>query len=58
MDILESYFKFIKYTSLITEEKKYNIIRLICKYICKFHLLHEESIELTFFTHELTGLCK
>lgn len=56
MDILDSYFKFIKYTELIDEEKKYNIISLICKYISTFHLLHEEAIELTFFTHELSRL--
>ena len=37
-------------------KKKYNIISLICKYISTFHLLHEEAIELTFFTHELSRL--
>ena len=53
MDILDSYFKFIKMTPLLDETKKYKIIKLICKYISIFHTLHEDDIELALFTNEL-----
>ena len=56
MDILDSYFQFIKYTKLIPEETKYKIIAIICEYIARFNTQHEHSIELTFFTLDLYNL--
>ena len=53
MDILDGYFSFVKTTPLLDEEKKYQIIKIICKYICLFHTLHEDEIELVLFTNEL-----
>ena len=53
MDILDSYFTFIKITDMIEENIKYKIIRLILKYIALFHTLHENEIELALFTNEL-----
>ena len=53
MDILDSYFKFIKMTPIVHETQKYQIIKLICKYISLFHTLHEDDIELALFTNEL-----
>ena len=53
MDILDSYFLFIKTSKLIDETSKYEIIKLICKYISIFHTLHEDDIELALFTNEL-----
>ena len=53
MDILDSYFLFIKNTNSISEEQKYNIIPLICKYITIFHNVHEDEIELALFTNNL-----
>ena len=53
MDILDSYFKFIKMTTILNETQKYKIIKLICKYISIFHTLHEDDIELALFTNEL-----
>ena len=53
MDILDSYFLFIKTTDLICENKKYKIIALICKYITIFHNIHEDEIELAFFTNNV-----
>ncbi|GAF88793.1 unnamed protein product, partial [marine sediment metagenome] len=41
MDILDSYFQFIKITDIIKEIDKYKTIRLLCKYISYFHTLHE-----------------
>ena len=56
MDILDSYFLFIKNTKNIIEEQKYNIIPFICKYITIFHNIHEDEIELALFTNNLIKL--
>jgi replication factor C subunit 2/4 len=56
MDILDSYFTFIKVTNLLDETIKYKVIKLILKYIALFHTLHENDIELAFFTNELIKL--
>jgi replication factor C subunit 2/4 len=53
MDILDSYFQFIKITDLLDETSKYKSITIICEYISIFHMLHEDEIELVFFTHDL-----
>jgi len=53
MDILDSYFQFIKITNLLDETSKYKSIIIICEYISLFHTLHEDEIELVFFTHDL-----
>ena len=58
MDILDSYFLFIKTTPLINEIQKYEIIKQICKYISFFHTLHEDDIELAMFTNELNNNIK
>jgi DNA polymerase III delta prime subunit len=58
MDILDGYFTFIKITQMLDETQKYNIIKLICKYISLFHTLHEHDIELAFFTNELNKMIK
>lgn len=55
-DILDSYFTFVKITDTLAEEKKYNIIPLLCKYIAIFHDIHEDEIELSFFTNNLINL--
>tara|TARA_Y100000389_G_scaffold141737_1_gene139648 strand:+ start:5409 stop:6383 length:975 start_codon:yes stop_codon:yes gene_type:complete len=53
VDILDSYFNYIKNSTIITESGKYKIIQTICKYISYFYTKHEDSIELCLFTHEL-----
>lgn len=53
MDILDSYFLFIKNTTILSEEEKYNIIPYICKYITIFNNIHEDEIELALFTNNL-----
>ena len=53
MDILDSYFLFIKTTNILTENEKYKIIAIICKYITMFHNIHEDEIELALFTNNL-----
>ena len=56
MDILDSYFTFIKITNILDEDIKYKVIKLILKYIALFHTLHENEIELALFTNELLKL--
>jgi DNA polymerase III delta prime subunit len=46
MDILDSYFVYIKYNEHIKDNNKYEIVKLICKYITVFHNIHEDEIEL------------
>lgn len=53
MDILDTYFTFIKYTDIVEEEKKYIIFKLLCKYISIFYTVHEDEIELILFTNSL-----
>jgi len=55
MDILDSYFNFIKISSCLTDEQKYIVVPYICKYISVFHNIHEDEIELTFFTNNLVN---
>ena len=55
MDILDTYFLFLKITHLIDEDKKYEIIPFICKYISVFHNIHENEIELALFTNNIIG---
>lgn len=53
MDILDTFFLYIKTTDILNENEKYTIIPLICKYITIFHDLHEDDIELALFTNNL-----
>ena len=56
MDILDNYFIFIKNTTILTEDQKYNIIPFICKYITIFHNIHEDEIELALFTNNIVNI--
>jgi len=56
MDIYDNYFIFIKSTDLLIETQKYEIIKLLCKYITIFHNIHEDEIELALFTNNLIEL--
>jgi DNA polymerase III delta prime subunit len=58
MDILDNYFLFVKFTNLLTETQKYNIIPIICKYITVFHNIHEDEIELALFSNNLFSILK
>jgi|694.fasta_scaffold52585_4 DNA polymerase III delta prime subunit len=53
MDILDNYFIFIKFTNILTESQKYEIIPTICKYIAAFHNIHEDELELALFTNNI-----
>jgi replication factor C small subunit len=56
MDILDNYFVFVKFTTLLTETQKYEIIPIICKYISIFYNIHEDEIELAIFSNNLFKL--
>jgi DNA polymerase III delta prime subunit len=53
MDIYDNYFLFVKITDLFSETQKYEIIKLLCKYITVFHNIHEDEIELALFTNNI-----
>ena len=50
IDVMESLFGFIKITDKLSEEEKYKIIICFCRYITYFYTIHENIIELAFFT--------
>jgi DNA polymerase III gamma/tau subunit len=56
MDILDNYFLFVKTTPLVSDQEKYNIVSIICKYIAAFHNIHEDEIELALFTNNLISV--
>jgi len=51
IDIFDNYFTYIKYDSNLVEIQKFQLIKLICKYISIFHTTHEHQIELILFTN-------
>ena len=56
IDILDSFFLFVKTSTHFTEDEKYEIIPVICKYINIFHNIHEDEIELSLFTNNLFSI--
>ena len=58
IDILDNLYLFIKITDIIEEEKKYIIIKCICKYITIFYNIHENEIELALLTNNLIDSIK
>jgi DNA polymerase III gamma/tau subunit len=56
IDILNNFFLYVKHTESLSEEEKYNIIPLICKFIMIFNTIHEEEIELAIFTHYIVQI--
>ena len=56
MDILDNYFLYVKTSDILTEDEKYRIIPLLCKYITVFHNIHEDEIELALFTNNMVKI--
>jgi len=56
IDILDFLFSFVKITNLLNENTKFKIIPFLCKYITIFNNLHEDVIELAFFTNNISKL--
>ena len=53
IDILDNYFIYVKLYDFKNDNIKYEIIKLLCKYITIFHNLHEDEIELALFSNNL-----
>ena len=53
MDILDSYFNYIKKCKIIDNDTKYNIIKIICKYMTVVNTIHDNEMELCFFINRL-----
>jgi DNA polymerase III delta prime subunit len=58
IDILDYFFSFIKTSNSLSEDVKYRIIPLLCKYITIFHNVHEDCIELALFTNDAYDVIK
>ena len=56
IDILDNLFIFIKINSNLSEIHKYELIKLLCKYITIFHNVHEDEIELCLLTNNIVNL--
>ena len=56
IDFLDNYYLFVKITLLIEEEVKYEIIKLICKYIIIFYNIHEEEVEIILFIKNIYNI--
>jgi DNA polymerase III gamma/tau subunit len=56
IDFLDNYYLFVKITKLIEEEQKYEIIKLICKYIMIFYNIHEEEVEIILFIKNIYNI--
>ncbi len=56
IDILEYYFDYIKISTIIPNELKFKVIKLITKHIHIFHSIHEDEIELRVLSFELCKL--
>ena len=53
IDILNYFFVFVKVTDLLNEAQKYEVIKIICKYITIFNKIHENVIEVALFTNDV-----
>ena len=58
MDILDNLVFYIKQTDIISENEKYNLLPIICKYIAIFHEIHEDNIELLLLTNDIIKCLK
>lgn len=56
IDIFDSLFIYIKHTEKLDENKKYEVIKLLCKYIVIFYDIHEDEMELAFFTNRFINI--
>ena len=56
IDILDSYFNYVKLSKDLDEEIKYNIIKLICKYITINNTIHDSDLELCFLVNNLVKI--
>lgn len=53
LDILDSYYLFVKFTDTLSDVEKYKLVPVVCKYITIFNTVHENEMELVFFTNNI-----
>ena len=53
MDVLDGYFSYVKLTNDLCDDEKYKLVPILCKYMTVFHNIHEDEVELCFFTAEV-----
>ena len=56
IDILSEIISYIKNISILHDEIKYKLIKIITNYICIFNNTHEDSIELVFMTSDIISI--
>lgn len=58
IDILDTFFTYVKMTDTLTEDEKYAANEALCKFIAVFYNIHEDEIELAFFTNAIAGIVR
>jgi DNA polymerase III delta prime subunit len=56
IDILTQFYEYIKYHPDLSDALKYEVTKVVTKFITLFHNLHEDPIELVFFSNNLSKL--
>lgn len=56
IDVYDALLTFIKHTDILTENEKYQIIPILCKFTTIFYDIHENPIELVFFTNNIMNI--
>ena len=56
IDILDFFFSYIKTTDKLSEDEKYSLLPIICKYIAIFNEIHEDVVELALMTSDVGNL--
>ena len=58
VDIFENFYNYVKFTTKIKDELKFEIIKLLCEYISIIESSNESKIEIYLFSYELVNLFK
>jgi DNA polymerase III delta prime subunit len=58
IDIYDNYYSYVKISELFSEKERYELIKIICKYITIFYNVHEDEMELALFTNNLIACLK
>jgi len=56
IDILDFFFSYVKTTDKLSEDEKYKMLPIICKYIAIFNEIHEDVVELALMTSDVGNL--
>ena len=58
IDIYDNYYSFVKMSDLFSEKERYELIKIVCKYITIFYNVHEDEMELALFTNNVITCLK